>query len=45
MVMMPRKPKKKEARFRCGKYGHYKWQCSELTGDQREWKCGNHKAI
>ena len=41
MMTMPRKPR---ACYHCGKYGHFKWGCPELSGAQREQKHRDHKA-
>ena len=38
------KPRKKGACYHCGKYGHFKWECPELSGAQRERKHRDHKA-
>ena len=43
-LMSRKQPKKKGPCYQCGKYGHLKWECSESSGDQREWRRGDHKA-
>ena len=43
-AMMTRKPWKRGSCFNCGKYGHFKFNCPELSGDRKERKRGDHKA-
>lgn len=44
MTTMPQMFRRKGACYHCGKYGHHKWECPKLYGDQKERKYEYHKA-